>query len=271
MLDTCSRSVDSTVCGMRRYAEFASAFLPPGKPNLPPSVEMLQAWSANFRCHRTFGNYIAHVKTACMVAGVATDTCDHPAVKRARQAIAKRGDFRPRAQMHVDLKKVEAMVESIMFDSSRSVFAMLCLTAYTFLLRVPSECLPLQVGKALGDPDPHALVEVAEDCIKLKLARRKNRMWPTELVRRCWCKRSPSTCPVHVLGHWLAAQPNGSKPFVPFSPCQAAEGLRAALVEQEVPGSSTSHHAAICDELPCYSLCRRTQLQTSRSEERSRK
>ena len=36
--------------------------------------------------------------------------------------------------------------------------------------------------------------------VVLKLLRRKNRQQGSRIVRTCWCKECPRTCPVHVLG-----------------------------------------------------------------------
>ena len=43
-----------------------------------------------FRCHRTFGNYLAYVKLACEIKGAQLEVFSHPSLKRAKIAIEKR-------------------------------------------------------------------------------------------------------------------------------------------------------------------------------------
>ena len=38
-----------------------------GGPYFPPKLDMLLAWSQLFRSKDTFGNYLNHVRTACLL------------------------------------------------------------------------------------------------------------------------------------------------------------------------------------------------------------
>ena len=73
-------------------------------------------------------------------------------VKRAKIAIDKRAQFVPRAKQFiqrsllVDILARLPVVEQILDASAAESFAMLYLAAYTFLLRVPSEALPMRKG-----------------------------------------------------------------------------------------------------------------------------
>ena len=114
-----------------------------------------------------------------------------------------------------------------------SCFAMLCLAAYTFLLRVPSEALPMQRGSASGECNEGQSVLVLEgDChLVLRLKSRKNRPQGAVLRRSCTCVgRQDKLCPVHVL--WreffepLAA---GAQPWRHFSPRDVNLQIREVL------------------------------------------
>ena len=108
---------------------------------------------------------------------------------------------------------------------------MLFLVSYVFLLRVPSEALPM-VTVGDGGIDAHgeqSIIYLENDVVYLKLAKRKNRPKGSLLKRSCWCKACKLTCPVHVLGPWLLKQGIGSTPFRSFSPANALQGLRAIL------------------------------------------
>ena len=45
------------------------------------------------------------------------------------------------------------------------------------------------------------------------LKKRKNKPGGSRLVRTCWCKEDPSTCPLHQLGPWLASKRVGEALF----------------------------------------------------------
>ena len=98
--------------------------------------------------------------------------------------------------------------------------AMLYLTAYTFMLRVNSEALPITVGERPLEPlreGVHSCIGVVKDEIVLRLAKRKNKPHGSTIRRGCTCGKGRRMCPVHVLGKWLASQALGPKPFAHFS------------------------------------------------------
>jgi hypothetical protein len=119
--------------------------------------------------------------------------------------------------------------------------AMLYLAAYSFMLRVPSEGLPMVAG---GDPlkaleqGTHSAIAVVGSEIILSLARRKNLPGGSTMRRDCTCNKSRQMCPVHVLGPWfqdLAGK--GKKPFIHYSPCFARSELKRRA---ELAGCSDS-------------------------------
>ena len=101
--------------------------------------------------------------------------------------------------------------------------AMLFLAVYVFLLRLPSEGLPLVAHE--GDNS----LSLEGDQLVIHLRRRKNRPAGSRLVRTCWCARSKPTCPIHVLGAYVAAVPAGHKLFQGISASSALQGLRLML------------------------------------------
>ena len=131
-------------------------------------------------------------------------------------------------------------------------FAMLWLMAYVFLLRVPSEALPMEKGKASEVPSSGQAVfylEVSKRayCIALKqptcrvlcqdaktvrldLKSRKNRQAGSVLRRVCCCSSMPEMCPVHVLWHsFFAKLEVGERPWADVSAGDALAHLRETL------------------------------------------
>ena len=109
---------------------------------------------------------------------------------------------------------------------------MLYLAAYTWLLRVPSEGLPLTSGldpEAALPVGQHSCAGAAEGELVVRVARRKNKPHGSVLRRACSCAGAAWRCPVHVLGEWLQSLPCGSQPFLLLRADVAREGLRRRL------------------------------------------
>ena len=108
---------------------------------------------------------------------------------------------------------------------SWGMYAKLFVLAYAFLLRLPSEALPVTLGQHSG---PCSLF-LEGDKIVLQLARRKNRPLGSRLTRGCWCKETMSTCPVHVLGPMFQRGKHGDMLFPGVSASKALVALRSIL------------------------------------------
>ena len=68
-----------------------------------------------------------------------------------------------------------------------------------FLLRVPSECAPLEVD------GPHSQITLEDDAVTITLYRRKNAAAPSVLKRHCVCLSEGRTlCGVCALRDWMA-------------------------------------------------------------------
>ena len=118
-------------------------------------------------------------------------------------------------------------------------FAMLWLASYIFLLRVPSEALPMRRGGAdfLAAADEQSLLFLnhATGELCLKLHRRKNRQQGSTLRRICSCSGSPELCPIHVLWEkfFLPLGP-GEAPWHGITANQARARLRGTLQHLQV-------------------------------------
>ena len=113
------------------------------------------------------------------------------------------------------------------YDGMR--LSMLFLVAYIFLLRVPSEALPLTAHEG------SSCLFLEGGQVVLLLKRRKNKPSGSRLTRACWCCRSPSTCPVHVLWPFVASLTSGQGLFSGITPQHALTSLRQWLLELRAP------------------------------------
>ena len=115
---------------------------------------------------------------------------------------------------------------------------MLFLTSYIFLLRLPSEALPIVKGAVGVDSGEQASLVVQVDTVVLKLARRKNKLQGSSLLRKCWCAKCEFTCPVHVLGPYVEQFVVGEKLFGDTTAATALLALREILHVLAAPESN---------------------------------
>ena len=240
LLGSCPRSHTSFISGYRCWMGFAGNVLNLKGSEMPPTLEGVLAWSVLFRCPGTFQNYVGYLRLACQLARVSTLALDDKAIGRATMAITKRGNFVQRPKQFVKLCLLQQMLRACGQRNSPWTIAdgMLFLTAYVFLLRVPSECLPIvkiDQAPAAGSTLGQSTVWVEADKIVLKLLRRKNKPHGSVLWRACWCTTCKATCPVHVLGAYFQGLAFGAAPFVARTPNAALGSLRDMLSFLNVP------------------------------------
>ena len=228
LLGSCPRSVASVRSGIRCWLAFAREVLGLDQERaLPPSVRGLVAWSMQFRCAGTYSSYLCHVRFGTLLAGASTCAFEHEAVKRAKAAVSKRMLFVSRPRHFINLPLLERLVEVAALFAFPYRF--LWIIAYAFLLRVPSEALPLHAGDLTPQCEHTAGLFFRNGEMHLRLRRRKNRPHGSLLVRGCWCSRSPSTCPVHAVESWLAGLRPGDPLFPGLSAAEALRVLRGLL------------------------------------------
>ena len=239
ILGSVSRSLNSTASGVRCWMHFASQILKLKGRELPPSVDGLLAFSCLFRNAETYGNYLAHIRLACELLQVSTQTLDDRSIKRAKKAIRSRAHFTRRAPMFIGVDLVRQILRYANRFPHWQPNAFLYLTAYAFLLRLPSEALPIVRGCS-GSPDYAKLqavinIDGANKSMSLTLARRKNKPGGSVLTRYCWCDSDPETCPVCILGPFFQQQPLGVKIFKEFIAKKALSELKMLFALLEVP------------------------------------
>ena len=228
------RSLREATSVLKCWEVFSSRVLPTSDAGLPPTARGLVTWSRCFRSSGTFSNYLGFLKLLCDLAGLRVEAFEDSAVKRSLRTLKK---LEPRSgpRRMVKLGCLERIV-----DVARSLgnhrMAALYIFAYHFLLRVPSEGLPAMVGAAGTAEAPllpavHSCVALSTDgsSLLLRLARRKNREHGSLLIRHCSCSLSVRTCPVHVLGSFVASTPAGACPFMSISRHRLAQDFRMHL------------------------------------------
>ena len=137
--------------------------------------------------------------------------------------------------MFIQRTMVSNIIRSVDRGFLTADMAMLWLTAYVFLLRVPSEALPVTKGTDEDRGNQATIFLDEESCVCIRLRRRKNRPGGSLIRRRCTCAACPGICPVHVLWHKFVAQlPLGAQPWMNVSAGAARTRLRAVLAQLQV-------------------------------------
>jgi hypothetical protein len=240
VLGSCPLSRNSFRSGLRNWIKFVQIASRGNASPFPLVLDHIIAWSHTFRCVATYSNYLGYVRSACLALGVEGPPCGHPAITRAKAAVVKRILFTPRPRMFIQGYLIRQLIVDSEKRQREQNMAMLWLAAYTFLLRVPSEALPMAKGDAVTSEWPgneqSVLFLQDENTLCLKLLRRKNMMRGTVIKRTCSCRNSVRLCPIHVLWHgFFAGLDFGAKPWARLSSGFANRSLRQALTELKVP------------------------------------
>ena len=208
---------------------------------LPPRSDIVLAWSTQFRNHRTFKNYIGYLRTACNILNCSDAGLDRNLLRRATTAIEKRMLWQPRPKLFVRAAMLPELMRRASILHSEKM-SMLYLATYTFLLRMPSESIPMSYIKNREHfKSQRSAVTLDDGIVHLQLSRRKNMPRGSEMQRKCICK-SPQCrseiCPVHVLGKWLIEHQSGAQLFSSISPSMATNVLRQCLSEMGIDRAS---------------------------------
>lgn len=242
----------SAISGMRSWSIFHSTVLRGSGDALPPTLDGLLQWSLAFRHPKTFSNYMSYLALACAVEGVSADVFRHPNIKRAKEAIRKRMLFQRKPKTFIRLPLLQEMIAMLIEKPVLKELLMLFLASYIFLLRVPSEGLPMAAHRsAAGFTVP--VFTCHGDHVRIQFPRRKNSYEATELIRYCWCERCPITCPVHVLGAFMDTVAPGVQPFAHIKYSQLRLALHELLaelgVEDALDYGTHSFRRGHCDDL----------------------
>ena len=225
-------TAESFRSALRTWRSFAVPF---GCLEMPPRLGLLMAWSRVHRSAGTYKNYLGHLRRQCLLLSKSTAVFDHPCLVEVRKGLKRTRGAPRRAPQFIRLSLLELLAQRVSEGKVPERDFVLLLVSYVFMLRMPSEAVQITFGGACFTGSPACLV-VAEGRVKLRLAKRKN--WQAgapPMYRTCWCRKSPSTCPVCVLGRYAKRLSIGSQFFPGLAPHQCIGIVRACLVVCGVP------------------------------------
>ena len=169
IMGSCSRSMPSVRSGIRAYICFVDDFCVGAKSYFPPRLEWLLAWSTCFRSEGTLANYMGYVKTACLVLDRPVKVFQHASMGRAKAAALKRLNFEKRPKKWIRREMLEKLLLWCQDNVEFARYGFLFLVSYVFLLRLPSEALPIQHGRG---GEESACLTLQDNKLTLVLRRR---------------------------------------------------------------------------------------------------
>ena len=204
MLQAIDKSIPTYMSGIRCWAAFCDAMQI--QCHFPATQRLVLKYTTMFGSHATMKQYFKHLRWGHRFFHL-ENTWDPPVVTQALNGLRKSAKP-PQRKMALLSKDVASIVAAAVHQRDRHVAA-LCAIARLFLLRVPSEGIPLEWNGA------HSQVELHEDFASITLMSRKNAAFPSTLTPHCCCKSAGrKLCAIHWL-HWLRTQSTDGRLF-PF-------------------------------------------------------
>ena len=189
MLASIADSLPAYCSGIRCWAAYCDAM--GHKTHFPATAQMVIGWASIFSNPSTYTQYVKHLRWAHGFLHLPC-TWETRAVKQVERGLQRSANL-PRVKRAVTSKQVHPMITEAVQSDDLQVAALMAV-ARLFLLRVPSEGLPLQWS---GE---HSQITLTETVAKIQLAKRKNSRGPVLLTRKCCCATSGRRlCAVH----WL--------------------------------------------------------------------
>ena len=237
--------------GLRCWSAFMDACFP-ADPHFPARAHHVHAFAPFFQNGDTFAKYLSHVhfgeRLLQLDRGVSRDL-ENAAIRGASKFRAPRGG----SAFHQGT--VVSLVEAAL-AVGRTDLARLMVVARTWLLRVPSEGIPLQCSGRVGlreeDPGWHSFVTVVRAAprpvVRITWHRRKNEPSGHSMERSCTCGPSPSSSllcgPCALLGQLADARKAGHHPASPLFPrLQGNRGREAFRAITATVGVRPEWHA----------------------------
>jgi len=198
MIKAIGRSIPSYMSGLRCWAAFCDAH--GEKIHFPASSALALRYTGMFHSHATLNQYLKHLRWALRFLHY-TNCCETPTLKQAMNGIKKSGDT-PKVKLALLSRQVAMLIQQAERQDEVEVAALAAISRL-FLLRVPSEAVPLEWD---GN---HSKIQLTDNSATITLMRRKNLSSPSRIVRNCCCKTSGNRlCAVHWL-HRLFTERTG--------------------------------------------------------------
>ena len=231
--------------GLSCYLSFCSLL---GIAPMPPSSTVVQQWGTIFGAGRTFQLYVGHLVKACQLLNIDVSWRDD-AVRAVIKGLANKPT---RIQRFSNSLTPEWLDKLIRLESWESEFALLAYITFLFMMRLPSEALPLR--RALADesllsdepPSSKAVIGLRDfdghQRLILKLSHRKNERNCFTAMRPCFCSANAllprHNCPIRIFWAQVLRTTHPGPPLFPtLGNKNINRRLRAIFARLGIPGA----------------------------------
>ena len=222
ILEQVRATLPSVASGVSCYLSFCALL---GIAPFPPSADVVARWSAIFAPGKTYSLYLSHLSKACQLMEIdsswRTDT-----VRGIAKGLANKPSLKARFHNSLTPAILDRLMKKESWDSE---FARLCFVSFLFMLRLPSEALPLTRALPnellLSDEAPSAKAVIGlrefmgENRLILKLAKRKNQRSLYTAMRPCFCTPNclvpAQNCPIHQFWEAVIKHTHPGSPLFP--------------------------------------------------------
>ena len=201
--------------------------------DFPLPGHLLELFELCKKCLLRAGTRAAGGRTSCCEASDGRNRQENVVFNKACLHNLFAGRSGVSAVCRLTLAIQRATLKAMMAQDRVPSHTALWLLAYTWLLRLPSEALPMCVCASEPQRGAHkAAIWRDGDEVCILLSSRKNLQGGSGVLRRaCCCQGNAQMCPVHILwDKFLASVPVGTMPWLNVSPAQVLKWIRGALL-----------------------------------------
>ena len=244
ILEQVRSSMPQVASGVGCYLAFCSllAIAP-----FPPAAESVARWSAVFKPGKTFGIYLSHLAKACQLMGIDCSWKSNDTVIAVAKGLRNKPSGKIKFHNSLEPATLNRLVKT---ETWSSELAQISYIAFLFMLRLPSEALPLKralpsdrllCNDISSSPAVIGLREFhGEQRLVIKLAKRKNTRDAFSATRPCFCGDNfllpRHNCPIHRFWKAVIATVAPGAPLFPnLQGKNFSRILRAVLGKLEIP------------------------------------
>ena len=235
---TVRRSVDAIITALRSWAAFCRSFPIPVAPEIPAREETIRMWLTVIFNPSTGASHFFALRRAHQIVGAHLEAFTGPVEKFVKDKKKEYKTLQPDKPSLSRTEVVRLVSPAICPDPLIRVVIAL---AFTFLLRVPSEALPMRRCQLRWDDAPaqpatlrahevHSSIGLYDGALWLTLAHRKWKPQGVLMRRPCICPALKQLCPVHVIAPFIAGVAHG-EPLFRFTTAQFDYAIKQLTIK----------------------------------------
>ena len=201
-MGTIQASMSTYLSEIRCYRRFCEMM---GVVAIPADEITMKRFVTIFRCPDSAAKYVTAIRWAHVFLGFPTGEWDSPSLRQVIQGAIKLRCSPVRKAAAIRWPLLRQLVRH---SRRRGLLEQACayVLAANFMLRVPSECLPLRFDNLELHSQMREVQDGGKIALEISLNRRKNKPQGSVMVRSCRCPQDSVVCPVHCVSELVVTQ-----------------------------------------------------------------